>query len=141
MVSPVMRAGAHDYLKKDQIGELPSVVAREIQCARGRQRKRDEADNGQQARDRVTLAMQASRLGIFDFCPQTGRLVCRTRSRISTEFLGIRVFLEDISAGKSILMIACSSRRWSLRRCAPKTTAGFSVSTAPSGIPTARRAP
>ena len=71
----LMRAGAHDFLRKEQLEQLPFAIAREIQSARGRRTKREEAQADQQSRERVTMAMNATRLGIFDYYPQTDRLV------------------------------------------------------------------
>jgi len=71
----MMRAGARDCLTRDQFDQLPFVAAREIQAARERFRKRHEDEETRESRDRVLLAMQATRLGIFDFCPQSGRLI------------------------------------------------------------------
>ncbi|HWE51914.1 MAG TPA: PAS domain S-box protein [Bryobacteraceae bacterium] len=70
-----MRAGAHDFLRKDQFEQLPSAITREIRCAHGRRRAREDEEAERQIRDRVTLAMKATRLGIFDYRPQTDRLV------------------------------------------------------------------
>jgi two-component system cell cycle sensor histidine kinase/response regulator CckA len=71
----LMRAGAHDFLTKEQIEQLPYAVAREIRSARGRRMKHQAAEAEQQSRDRVMLAMEATRVGVFDYSPQTDRLV------------------------------------------------------------------
>jgi two-component system cell cycle sensor histidine kinase/response regulator CckA len=71
----VMRAGAHHYLPFDQIAQLPSVITRELRAARQRRRKRDVAQELKEAQERLTLALDATKLGIIDYYPQTRILV------------------------------------------------------------------
>jgi len=71
----VMRAGAHHYLPFDQIAQLPAVLARELRAARKRRRKRDVAQELREARERLTLALDATGLGLIDYYLQTRTLV------------------------------------------------------------------
>jgi signal transduction histidine kinase/DNA-binding response OmpR family regulator len=71
----MMRAGAHDYVLKDRIARLVPAVQREIrECqSRGERRRAEE-----QLRDRdewLALAVSVTQLGMFDFYPQSGKLI------------------------------------------------------------------
>ena len=71
----VMRAGAHHYLPYDQLAQLPAVMTRELRAARKRRRKCDVAQELREAQERLTLALDATKLGIVDYYPQTRILV------------------------------------------------------------------
>ena len=71
----MMRAGAHDYVLKDRIARLVPAVQREIrECqSRGERRRAEE-----QLRDKdewLALAVSVTQLGMFDFYPQSGKLI------------------------------------------------------------------
>ena len=71
----MMRAGAHDYVLKDRIARLVPAIQREIRESQSRaERRRAE----EQLRDRdewLALAVSLSQLGMFDFYPQSGKLI------------------------------------------------------------------
>jgi PAS domain S-box-containing protein len=71
----MMRAGAQDYVLKDRISRLAPAVRRAVQEARAhREHRTVEA----QLRDRdewLALAVEATKLGTFDFRPNSDRLV------------------------------------------------------------------
>jgi hypothetical protein len=64
----LMRSGAHDYIMKSNMARLAPAVEREIREARVRRERR-------QAEERLAFTIQATQIGTFDFCPQTGELV------------------------------------------------------------------
>jgi two-component system cell cycle sensor histidine kinase/response regulator CckA len=71
----IMRAGAKDYVLKDRIGRLAPVVEREIRDAQSRRVRRQEEDRSRKRDEWLALAVSVIELGMFDFYPQTGRLV------------------------------------------------------------------
>jgi two-component system cell cycle sensor histidine kinase/response regulator CckA len=75
----MMRAGAQDYVLKDQLARLASAVRRETEEARARgDRRREHRRVEDQLRDRddwLALAIHATKLGMFDFYPQSRRLL------------------------------------------------------------------
>jgi two-component system cell cycle sensor histidine kinase/response regulator CckA len=75
----MMRAGAQDYVLKDQLARLASAVRRETQEARARGDRRSEhrrvEDRLRDRDDWLALAIHATKLGMFDFYPQSRRLL------------------------------------------------------------------
>jgi PAS domain S-box-containing protein len=72
----MMRSGAHDYLLKGSLTRLNPAVARELAEARTRRARRNAEAALRESEERLTLAMDATQLGTFDFYPLTGRLIC-----------------------------------------------------------------
>jgi two-component system, cell cycle sensor histidine kinase and response regulator CckA len=75
----MMRAGAEDYVLKDGLFRLAPAVKREIEEAKYRRDNRREhrrvKDRLRDRDDWLALAVGVTQLGMFDFYPQSGRLV------------------------------------------------------------------
>ncbi|MBD2186946.1 response regulator [Pseudanabaena mucicola] len=70
----LMKAGAHDYLMKDNLARLPEVVKRElrdVQLRAERQRSQLELDF---TKERLQLAIEGSGIGLWDWSIQTGEI-------------------------------------------------------------------
>jgi PAS domain S-box-containing protein len=71
----MMRAGAHDYILKDNLTRLQPAVSREIAEAQMRRARRAAEAALRESEERLALAIDATQLGTFDFNPQTGQLI------------------------------------------------------------------
>jgi hypothetical protein len=77
----LMKSGAHDYLLKSDLARLAPAVEREIRDARTRRERRRAEAELRESRDRLTMALNATRLGTFDTDVVTGRLVWSEASK------------------------------------------------------------
>jgi PAS domain S-box-containing protein len=77
----MMRSGAHDYLLKSNLTRLNPAVAREIAEAGARRARRQLAAALHETEERLSLAIDATQLGTFDFYPLTGRLIWSTLTK------------------------------------------------------------
>jgi hypothetical protein len=71
----MMKAGAHDYLTKNNLARLAPAVAREVSEAAARRESRLAQEELRSSEERLALAVEATQLGTFDFYPQTGKLI------------------------------------------------------------------
>jgi PAS domain S-box-containing protein len=71
----MMRAGAHDYILKDNLTRLQPAVAREIAEAQTRRARQAAEAALRESEERLALAIDATQLGTFDFNPQSGQLI------------------------------------------------------------------
>jgi PAS domain S-box-containing protein len=71
----MMRAGAHDYILKDNLTRLQPAVSREIAEAQTRRARHAVEAALRESEERLALAIDATQLGTFDFNPQTGQLI------------------------------------------------------------------
>jgi PAS domain S-box-containing protein len=71
----MMRAGAHDYILKDNLTRLQPAVSREIADAQMRRARRSAETALRESEERLALAIDATQLGTFDFDPRSGALV------------------------------------------------------------------
>ena len=71
----LMKAGAHDYVLKDNLARLAPAVDREIREARTRRERNEAEKNLRDSEERLALAIQATQLGTFDYLPRTGKLI------------------------------------------------------------------
>jgi two-component system cell cycle sensor histidine kinase/response regulator CckA len=67
----LMKSGVHDYLMKSDLARLAPAIAREIRDARIRREYKASLEALRQSEERLTLATQATQLGIFDFDPRS----------------------------------------------------------------------
>jgi PAS domain S-box-containing protein len=68
----LMKAGAHDYLMKDNLKRLGVAVERELRDAEARRKSKDAARKLEASEARLSLAIRATDSGIFDNDPRTG---------------------------------------------------------------------
>ncbi len=71
----MMRAGAHDYILKDNLTRLQPAISREIAEAQTRRARQAAESALRESEERLALAIDATQLGTFDFNPQTGQLI------------------------------------------------------------------
>src|SRR5580692_2417793 len=71
----MMRAGAQDYVLKDRIARLAPAIQREIREAQARRESRLAEDRFRERKEWLALAVGVTQLGMFDFYPQSGRLI------------------------------------------------------------------
>jgi two-component system cell cycle sensor histidine kinase/response regulator CckA len=71
----LMKAGAHDFVNKNRPARLIPAIVREIREARARADARRGADELRESQERLQLAIEATRLGTYDYNPKTGRLI------------------------------------------------------------------
>lgn len=71
----MMKSGAHDYLTKNNLARLVPAVERELAEAALRRETRQAQEELRQSEEHLTLAVEATQLGTFDYYPQTGQLV------------------------------------------------------------------
>ncbi len=71
----MMKSGAHDYLTKNNLARLVPAVERELAEAALRRETRQAQEELRQSQEHLTLAVEATQLGTFDYYPQTGQLV------------------------------------------------------------------
>ena len=77
----LMKAGAHDYLLKNNLNRLVPAIEREIKEARVRQERRQADRELRESEERLALAVKATQSGTFDFEPQSGKLVWSEAAR------------------------------------------------------------
>jgi PAS domain S-box-containing protein len=70
----MMKAGAHDYLMKDNLARLGLAVEREVRDARTRAERRSAMETLVQREAQLALAVESTELGVFDLNPRTGRV-------------------------------------------------------------------
>jgi PAS domain S-box-containing protein len=68
-----MRAGAHDYLMKDNLARLAGAVARELREAAVRAERRYATQRLQESEAQLALALDAASMGVFDRDLVTGK--------------------------------------------------------------------
>jgi signal transduction histidine kinase len=71
----MMRAGAHDYVLKDRIARLVPAVRRETLDAQSRRQRRLAEERLRDRDEWLALAVSVTQLGMFDFYPQSGKLI------------------------------------------------------------------
>jgi signal transduction histidine kinase/DNA-binding response OmpR family regulator len=71
----MMRAGAHDYVLKDRIARLVPAVQREIRECQSRGERRRAEEQLRDSDEWLALAVSVTQLGMFDFYPQSGKLI------------------------------------------------------------------
>ncbi len=72
----MMKSGAHDYVLKDNLSRLVPAVERELREAQSRRERRQAEQDLRESEERLALAIEATRMGTFDFFPQVGRMIC-----------------------------------------------------------------
>ena len=77
----MMRAGAHDYILKDNLARLQPAISRETAEARMRRARKDAEAALRESEERLALAIEATGLGTFDYHPRTGQLIWSTFAR------------------------------------------------------------
>ncbi|MBW4462183.1 MAG: EAL domain-containing protein [Nodosilinea sp. WJT8-NPBG4] len=70
----IMRAGAHDYVMKDNLSRLAEAVRREVREARSRRDRRAAMTELERTRELLHLAIEGSGIGIWDWQVQTGEV-------------------------------------------------------------------
>jgi PAS domain S-box-containing protein len=75
----LMKAGAHDYLMKDNLVRLPEAVRREVREALIRLERRQSAIELAQTKERLQLAIAGSGIGLWDWLVQTGIVTLNDR--------------------------------------------------------------
>lgn len=116
----MMRAGAHDYILKDNLGRLHPAVQREIADAQSRRARRAAEQALRESEERLALAIDATQLGTFDFNPRTGSLVWSQYAKqhfglsadamVSMDRLWQAIHPDDRAAVRSALTQAFQSR-------------------------------
>src|SRR5688572_7290215 len=71
----VMRAGASDYLMKDNLKRLAPAIERELQEAENRRRKRESEQSLKESEKRLKLALSAAKMGVWEWDITTGEVV------------------------------------------------------------------
>jgi signal transduction histidine kinase/FixJ family two-component response regulator len=90
----MMRAGARDFLGKDELSRLPAIVGREREEAESCQMRAQEGDGGRKVAEealreselRLQLALEAGGMGIWDLDLHSG---CLDRTEQLTRLLGL----------------------------------------------------
>jgi PAS domain S-box-containing protein len=77
----MMRSGAVDYVLKQNLALLPKAVTRAVSEVHERRRRRQAEQALQEVGVRARLAIEAARLGMWDYEPASGRLLCDQRYR------------------------------------------------------------
>jgi PAS domain S-box-containing protein len=116
----MMRAGAHDYILKDDLRRLQPAVEREIADAQSRRARRLAESALRESEERLALAIDATQLGTFDFNPRTGALVWSQYAKrhfglaadamVSMDRLWEAIHPDDRPAVRAALMQAFQSR-------------------------------
>ncbi|MBW4482004.1 MAG: EAL domain-containing protein [Tildeniella torsiva UHER 1998/13D] len=70
----MMRAGAHDYVMKDNLSRLAEAVRREVREAHSRRDRRAAMAELDRTRELLHLAIDGSGIGIWDWQVQTGEV-------------------------------------------------------------------
>lgn len=68
----MMRAGAHDYVMKDNLSRLGEAVRREVRDARIRQDRRQDQTELERTRDLLRLAIEGSGIGLWNWHVPSG---------------------------------------------------------------------
>jgi PAS domain S-box-containing protein len=71
----MMRLGAVDYVLKQNLAFLPKAVERAVAEVRERQRRRDAEEALQEIEVRARLAIDAARMGMWDYDPKADRFI------------------------------------------------------------------
>jgi PAS domain S-box-containing protein len=79
MAVQLMRAGAHDYVMKDNLVRLPEAVRREIRDAQIRQTNAQTLLELDVARERLNLAIEGAGIGLWDWAVQDRTEVINSR--------------------------------------------------------------
>ncbi|MBK3870345.1 response regulator [Pseudomonas stutzeri] len=77
----MMRSGAVDYVLKQNLGFLPKAVERALGEVNERRRRLQAEQALREVEVRARLAIDAARLGMWDYEPQSGTLIWDTRCR------------------------------------------------------------
>lgn len=77
----MMRQGAVDYVLKQNLSLLPKAVGRALAEVRERERRRRAEEALMEVEVRARLAIDAARMGMWDYNPQTGRLLWDERCK------------------------------------------------------------
>ncbi|MDG9929315.1 MULTISPECIES: response regulator [unclassified Pseudomonas] len=77
----MMRSGAVDYVLKQNLALLPKAVTRAVSEVHERRRRRQAEQALQEVGVRARLAIEAARLGMWDYEPASGQLLCDQRYR------------------------------------------------------------
>ena len=70
----LMKAGAHDFITKENLSRLNSAIERELEQAKHRKEKVLAEKNLKESLDRLDLVVKATDLGMWDWQIQTGKL-------------------------------------------------------------------
>ncbi|PSN12829.1 hypothetical protein C7293_18545 [filamentous cyanobacterium CCT1] len=70
----MMRAGAHDYVMKDNLSRLVEAVRREVREAQSRRDRRAALIELERTKELLHLAIEGSGIGIWDWQVQTGEV-------------------------------------------------------------------
>lgn len=76
-----IKSGAHDFLMKDNLDRLGAAVERELRDADARAARRAEFRAVADREARLSLAVEAAELGIFDFEPKSGNVYYSDQAR------------------------------------------------------------
>lgn len=71
----VMRAGASDYLMKDNLTRLAPAIKREMQEAENRRRKRESELSLKASEKRLKLALSATKMGVWEWNILKGEII------------------------------------------------------------------
>ncbi len=77
----MMRSGAVDYVLKQNLGFLPKAVERALSEVNERRRRVEAEQTLREVEARARLAIDAARLGMWDYEPKSGTLIWDERSR------------------------------------------------------------
>jgi diguanylate cyclase (GGDEF)-like protein/PAS domain S-box-containing protein len=75
----LMRAGAHDYVMKDNLTRLPAAVTREIKEAQDRREHRRAAEALRESEERWQFALEGAGEGVWDWDVASGRVLFSAR--------------------------------------------------------------
>ncbi len=75
MAVKAMKAGAHDYVMKDNLQRLTPVIEREVREATARRTRRRVEAELQKVEQRLELAVEGANIGIWDYTIPTGTVV------------------------------------------------------------------
>ncbi len=70
----IMKAGASDYLMKDNLARLPAAVERELRDAANRREKREADKELRISNERLSLAQRAAKSGLWNWDISSGKL-------------------------------------------------------------------
>jgi PAS domain S-box-containing protein len=76
----LMKAGAHDYLMKENMPRLSEAVRRELREAQIRLERRRSQIDLDIAKERLQLAVEGSGIGLWDWSIQTGHMVINEKA-------------------------------------------------------------
>ncbi|MBP1647648.1 MAG: aphA [Bacteroidetes bacterium] len=75
LVIETLKRGATDYVLKDRIFRLVPAIERALGEAENQARRREAEERLRESQRTLALAVEATRLGLFDYYPQTGALI------------------------------------------------------------------